>query len=131
MRKTFNNPETMAPPVARYSHAVRVDMGEGALIFVCGQLPLDTENKLVGEGDMARQADQAFRNIATVLEANGASLSDVVQTTTFVTDISRLAEVNEVRARYFSESAPTSTTVEVSALARPGWLVEIEAVAAV
>jgi len=55
----------------------------------------------------------------------------VVQTRTFLTDMAQRAAVNEIRARYFAENPPTSTAVEVSALARPEWLIEIEAVAAV
>ena len=130
MPNTYSNPDTVAPPAARYSHAVRVEMGDRALIFVCGQLPLDRDGQLIGEGDIATQAEQAFTNMAAVLAANGAAMEDVVQTTTFITDISGLADVNEVRGRHFAETAaPTSTTVEVTALARPNWLIEIEAVA--
>ena len=131
MHKTYSNPDTVAPPAARYSHAVRVELGDGALIYVCGQLPIDAEGNLVGEGDIAGQTEQVFENMSAVLEANGASMRDVVQTNTYITDVSRIAEVNEVRARHFSEgAAPTSTTVEVGGLARPEWMVEIEAVAA-
>lgn len=131
MQKTYSNPDVVAPPAARYSHAVRVELGDGALIYVCGQLPIDAEGNLVGDGDVAGQAEQVFENMEAVLEANGTSMRDVVKTNTYVTDISRIAEVNEVRARHFSsDAAPTSTTMEVGGLARPGWMVEIEAVAA-
>lgn len=130
MQKTYSNPEMVAPPFANYSHVVRVELGDGALLFLSGQLPIDAEGNLVGEGNIARQTEQAFENMSAVLEANGASMGDVVQTTTYITDISQLARVNEVRARRFPDDAPTSTTVEVSALASPGLMVEIEAVAA-
>lgn len=131
MQKTYSIPETVAPPAASYSHAVRVETGDGALVFISGQVPLDVDGGPVGEGDAARQAEQAWANMRAVLEANGASLRDVVQTTTYLTDISTLPEVNRVRAGHFPGDAPTSATVAVAALARPEWLVEIEGVAAV
>ncbi|MBV9846602.1 MAG: RidA family protein [Kutzneria sp.] len=131
MFKVFSNPDTVATPVASYSQAVRVETGNGALVFVCGQLPLDASGQLVGEGDIGAQADQVFQNMRAVLEANGASMDDVVQTTTFLTDITSLPEVNRTRAKHFPRNPPTSTTVAVTALARPEWYLEIEAIAAV
>ncbi len=66
-----------------------------------------------------------------MLRAEGASLADTVSTRTFVTDLSRLAEYGAVRAEFFPLPPPTSVTVEVSALFRPGAVIEVEAVAAV
>ena len=131
MEKSYSVVADLAAPAARYSHAVRVGFADGALVFVCGQLSLNANGEVVGGRDIAAQADQAFRNLATVLEANGASMSDVVQTTTYMTDISGLAAVNEVRAKHFPANSPTSTTVEVAALASPDLLIEVEAIAAV
>lgn len=130
MRKTYDNPKALAPPLAAYSHVVRLDLGNGALLFLSGSLPFDAKGNLVGKGDIAKQTEQVLKNMSAVLEAHGASMRDVVKTTTFITDISRLAQVNEVRARFFPDNAPTSTTVEVKALARPELMVEIEAIAA-
>lgn len=130
MEKTQSNPERVAPPFARYSHATRVDFGGGALVFVSGQLSVDVNRDVVGEGDAAVQAKQVFTNIAEVLEAHGATMRDVVSTNTYLADIDDLAAVNEVRARHSPDDPPTSTTVQVGALARPAFLVEIEAVAA-
>lgn len=130
MRKTFDNPKALFPPVAHYSHVVRLDVGDGALLFLSGSVAFDARGNVVGEGDIAKQTEQVFKNISAVLDAHGASMRDVVQTTTYVTDISKLAQVNEVRVRFFPDNPPTSTTVEITALARPELMVEIEAVAA-
>lgn len=116
LTKTYSNPETVAPPFAHYSHIVSVDVGGGALLFLSGQVPVDAAaGNLVGEGDIGRQTEQVFANMRAALEAHGASVNDVVATTSFITDMSQLAAVNEVRARQFPNTAPTSTAVEVSA----------------
>lgn len=130
MRKTYNNPDTVATPPGPFSHVARVELGEGTLLFVSGQAPIDRDLTLVGTGDIDAQAEQVFRNIRAVLEANGATMSDVVTTTTYLTDISHGGRVNEARARHFADTAPASSMVEVSALGLAGMLVEIEVVAA-
>jgi reactive intermediate/imine deaminase len=130
MRTTPMNPDTIAAPGGNYSHAVRIDTGDGALLFVSGQVAFDRDGNLVGEGDMARQTEQVFENLRAILEANGASFENVVKITTFMTDIGRLGEMRDVRLRYVADPPPASTTVEVSALFRPEALIEVEVVAA-
>lgn len=130
MRKIYDNPKALAPPVAHYSNVVRLDIGNGALLFLAGSVAFDAKGNVVGKGDIAKQTEQVFKNISAALEAHGASMRDVVKTTTYVTDISKLAQINEMRVRFFPDNPPTSTTVEVKALARPELIVEIEAVAA-
>jgi reactive intermediate/imine deaminase len=130
LRTTAMNPDTIASPGGNYSHAVRIDTGDGALLFVSGQVAFDRGGNLVGEGDMARQTEQVFENLRAILEANGASFEHVVKITTFMTDIGRLGEMRDVRVRYVADPPPASTTVEVSALFRPEALIEVEIVAA-
>lgn len=130
MRKTHDNPKALAPPVARYSNVVRLDLESGALLFLAGSVAIDAKGNVVGKGDMAKQTEQVLRNISTALEAHGASMRDVIKTTTYMTDISKIKEVNEMKRRFFPNAPPTSTTVEVKPLARPEFMVEIEAVAA-
>ena len=122
------NPDTVAPSVG-YSHAVVVPLGEAAMVFVAGQVALDRDGALVGPGDMRAQADQAMRNVEAVLAAAGAGWGDVTHLRTFVTDVGRLAEVREVRARYITGPPPASTLVEVSGLVRDEFLIEVEAIA--
>jgi enamine deaminase RidA (YjgF/YER057c/UK114 family) len=110
-------------PVFGYSRAVRA----GNQVFVAGTVAWGDDGTLVGEGDMYAQAKQAIRNIEKALQQAGASLSDVVRTRTFVTDISRLDEVAKAHGEAFGAIRPAATLVEVSALVEPVMLVEIEA----
>jgi reactive intermediate/imine deaminase len=131
MEKTFINPDTIAPPVSKYSHAVRVDIADTALIYLAGQVPLDPNGNLVGENDIGTQTEFVFEQIKTILEAAGGSLRDVVKANIYVTDMSQYAKVAEVRNRYFAENPPATTFVAVKELVRKGWMIEIEVVAAV
>lgn len=101
------------------------------LVFVSGQVGFDTEGNLVGEGDVVAQAEQAFRNVATALAAVGATVEDVAKLTTFVVGHrpELIEPVMAARAAVFGEHKPASTYLGVEALARPGLLVEVEAVA--
>jgi reactive intermediate/imine deaminase len=131
MRTRTVNPDTVAPPVGSYSHAVRLELDGAALLFVSGQLPLDAQGRLVGEGDMARQTEQVFENLRAILEANGATFRDVVKIGSYLTDLSQLAAMREVRARYLAVEPPASTLVGVAGLVLPEALLEVEVVAAV
>jgi reactive intermediate/imine deaminase len=131
MRTRTVNPDTVAPPASSYSHAVRLELDGAALVFVSGQLPLDAQGRLVGEGDMARQTEQVFENLRAILAANGATFRDVVKIGSYLTDLSQLAAMREVRARYLPEEPPASTLVGVSGLVLPEALLEVEVVAAV
>jgi reactive intermediate/imine deaminase len=101
----------------------------GNAVYTSGQVALDSDGNVVGEGDMKAQTRRALENVKNVLEAAGASMGDVVKVTVYVTDISRLGETHEVRAEFFPDPPPASTGIEVSALAFPGLLIEIEAIA--
>ena len=110
----------------RISQAIRV----GDLLFVSGQAAID-EDGLVGVGDFDAQAEQAFRNLARVLEAGGSSLRDIVKVTIFLTDMANFPRIVELRGKWFSEPYPADTIVQVVALALPELEIEIEAVAVV
>ena len=112
-----------------YSNAVGVDLPPGRLVFVAGQVARDSAGRLVGAGDVGAQTAAVFENLRRALAANGAGLDDLLKVTIFVTDVRALAAIAAVRQRYLREALPASTLVEVSRLADPGWLVEIEAVA--
>ncbi|MER5479170.1 RidA family protein [Streptomyces sp. NPDC002734] len=107
-----------------------VVVAEGRLAVISGQIPLDAEGRVVGEGDVTAQAHQVFRNLGLCLEAAGASFSDVVKLGFYVTRITDLPEVRAVRDQYVDLSRPpASTAVAVSALIRPELLLEVEAFA--
>ena len=113
-----------------YNHYVRVDAPKG-LIFVSGQVSRDSEGDQVGVGSMLEQTRQCLRNIQSNLDAAGASLSDVVWTTVYTTDIREFRQIITAREEFFKDNLPTSTMVEVNHLADPGLLVEITVIAAV
>ena len=96
-----------------------------------GIVPVDAGGKLVGEGDVAEQARQVFRNMQLCLEAAGCGFDDVVKVVHYLLDVDDRPKINPVRMEFFGEARPASTLVEVSALAVPGALLEIEAVAAI
>lgn len=131
MKKTLTNPDSVAKPVGLYSHLATVEAGSAVFLFVSGQVAMDSEGNLVGQNDFLKQAEQVHENIKAILEAGGATLDDVIKLTTFLTDMSYRAELGAVRRRYFTGTPPTSTAVEVSKLAHPDWMIEIEAVAVI
>ena len=124
----FSNPKTLAPPPG-YSYVVEAD-GPVRIVYLAGQLGLDTENKFVGD-DFRSQCMQAFENMGLALKGAGAAWKDVVKINNFLVDIQgNMGAFREVRDRYLNKSAPpASTTIGVPALARPGGLFEIEAIA--
>jgi enamine deaminase RidA (YjgF/YER057c/UK114 family) len=113
-----------------YSHVVTV-AGAQKLIYVAGQLARDIDGNCVGKGDMRAQMEQTFKNLDACLKAAGATWADVVKTNTFVTDFDEFQKHGDVRMRYFGVATPTSTTVQVSRLAGPDFMIEIELIAAV
>lgn len=114
-------------PLVGFSRAVRV----GDTVYVSGTVAWGDDGKLVGAGDMYAQAKQAIRNVEKALIEAGASIADVVRTRIYVTDISRLEEAARAHGEAFGEVRPASTMVEVSALAEPEMLFEIEAIAVI
>jgi enamine deaminase RidA (YjgF/YER057c/UK114 family) len=104
----------------------------GNIVFVRGQVgqDLDTADS-VGHGDVALQAEQAMANIATLLGEAGARLADVCRITVYLTDIRHREAAYRVIGRHLRGVFPVSTGVVVSALARPEWLVEVEATAVI
>ncbi len=121
-------PDGVAPS-AQYSHVV---LGTGRFVAVSGQLALDEDGKLVGEGDPAVQARQVFENLRRCLAAAGATFDDVVKLTYFVTDMAHLPAIREARAAHIPDDRlPASSAVQVASLVRPEFLMEVEAFAVI
>jgi reactive intermediate/imine deaminase len=129
MTKQFINPENLSKPTG-YTHVV--DTRGNRSIYISGQVAFDKQGQLVGLGDMKAQTEQVFQNLQDALAAVGASFSDVVKVTYFLTDMSQIQAVREVRSRYLdSAKLPASTAVEVRQLVNKDLLIEIEAIAVV
>lgn len=129
MKKTLVNPTSMVKPISSYSHAVRIEISDAALIFVTGQIALDKDGNVVAPNDAGKQAEFVFGEIKNILEASRSSLKDVVKANIYVTDMSTFSTVAAVRNRAFAESLPASTFVEVNKLVREGCVVEVEVIA--
>jgi enamine deaminase RidA (YjgF/YER057c/UK114 family) len=123
-----SNPDGLSQPQA-YSQVV-VAAGS-RLVFVAGQVAADAAGNAVSEGDFAGQARQAFLNLVTALTSVGASPADVTKITIFVVHYSpaHLPAIGEARRAVFGDTLPASTLVGVEALARPEFLIEVEATA--
>jgi enamine deaminase RidA (YjgF/YER057c/UK114 family) len=121
-------PDGMAPGNG-YSHAV---MAAGRMVAIAGQVAMDDRGELVGAGDPRAQAERVFENLRLALAAAGATFADVVKFGVFTTDISILPVVREIRDRYVdTDRPPASTAVQVAALFRPDYVLEVEALAVV
>lgn len=122
--RTENAPAPVAG--APYSQAIAATPGE--LIFVSGQVPIDPATGALVEGAITEQTEQVLANVAAVLAAAGADLSQVVKTTVFLTDMTDFAAMNAVYAKAFGAHAPARSTIGVAALPLNA-RVEIEATA--
>ena len=129
-RKTAMNPDAVAVPLKPYySNCVRSE--SGPLLWISGQVALDRAGKLVGKGDLRAQAVQVLENIKAILADSDATMDDIVKVTVYVTDIRAFNDIADIRERYFPKDGPASVICEVSALAWPDFMIEIEAVAVV
>lgn len=117
-------PPQAPKPIAPLSPVVRW----GDLLFISGQVPRDA-NGVVTAGGAGAQTRTVLENLRTILDGCGSSLQSVVKTTVFLTDIADMAEMNTAYAEIFGDHLPSRSTVEVSALGKPEFVVEIEAIA--
>jgi 2-iminobutanoate/2-iminopropanoate deaminase len=127
------NPETVAPPLGRYSHVADVPAGH-RLVFLAGQLGVAPDGELAADAEA--QGRQIFANLEALLAAEGAGPEHVVKLLTLVAGTEHLAGYRaaqaEAFARWFPDGDfPAQTLAVVAALAGPDYAVEVEAVAAV
>jgi len=127
MHKRQVNPWEWQHPFG-YSQAWRVEEPR-TIVYLAGQVPITPAGAALTDADFDTQARQVFRNLQTVLEQAGAGFEHIVKVTVFLTDISRLEEYRRVKAEFISDPQPASTALEIKALAVPGLMIEVEAVA--
>jgi enamine deaminase RidA (YjgF/YER057c/UK114 family) len=123
------NPPDLATPDS-YTQVVTATASR--LVFVAGQVAEDSEGHLLGRDDFAHQARQAFANVGRALAAAGARPQDVARITIYVVDHrpELLPLISEARIAVFGEHRPADTLLGVATLAEPGYLIEVEAIAA-
>lgn len=126
MPREIIQPKGMFDPRPRFAQVVK----HGKLIYVAGQTSVDAEGKLVGKGDIEAQTRQVLENIKKCLAAAGATFDQIVKINVYSTNLdAHLATIAKLRQEYFTKGPVASTTVQVSRLVQPDWLVEIEAIA--
>jgi len=122
MRKAIQADSAVA--VGPYSHAVE----SGATVYLSGQTPIDPATGKLVEGDIARQAEQCFKNLFAVLEAGGLGAQHVVKVNVFLVDMEDFAAMNAVYERQFGKPYPARTTIGVASLPL-GARIEMEMIA--
>jgi 2-iminobutanoate/2-iminopropanoate deaminase len=117
---TDQAPKAIGP----YSQAIRAQ----GLVFTSGQVAIDPTTQQVIAGDVSAQTDRVLKNLAAILQASGSTLDKVLRCTVFLKNMGDFAAMNEVYGRYFKESPPSRSTVEVARLPKDV-LVEIDVIA--
>lgn len=116
--------DDLSPPISHYTDAVRF----GDILFISGVAPLDADLNVLGGDDVVEQTRHVFIGLERILKKAGASFSDILKVTVYLTDVNDRTKINSIRKDYFGSTLPASTLIGVNELAIPGMKVEIEAV---
>ena len=116
------------PPT--YTQTMNVT-GAQTILFISGQVDYDDKGQPGHLGDFAAQARATYSALKAQVEAGGGTLSSIVKLTTYLVDVRHRNELASIREEFFGKKGPASTLVGVTALALPGWLIEIEAIAVI
>jgi enamine deaminase RidA (YjgF/YER057c/UK114 family) len=114
------------PPA--YTQTIKVT-GAQTILFISGQVDYNDKGQPGHPGDFAAQARATYSALKAQVEAGGGTLANIVKLTTFLVDIRHRTELASIREEFLGKKAPASTLVGVTALAQPGWLIEVEAIA--
>jgi len=129
-KRELKSDELYAPPRGGiFSSAIEARAGR--TIYTSGLTSRNKEGEVVGKGDIKLQTETVLNNMRTILGEAGATMDDIVKLTVFIRDMGLFDQIHEVRRSFFREPYPASTMVEVSMLADPDLLIEIEAIAVV
>lgn len=132
--RALSNPESVHAPLGQYHHLTHVKVSE--LLFLAGQVAVDIDGNIVGEGDMAVQARKVFENIGNILKSAGASFDNVIEFTTYIVGRERVQEFLNARTEIFEDlypngDYPPNTLLVISGLAREALILEIVATATI
>lgn len=124
MRRRISSPQVPEPPPGTFSRAIQV----GNQLFVAG-MTANSPKGVEGGDSMYEQTRAVFRKIQALVEAAGGTMNDIVKMTGFITDIRQREDYLRARQPFFTADPPASTLVEITALAAPGLIVEVEVMA--
>ena len=124
----FGAPGVFEP--ATYSQGVKVSQGQ-TILFLSGQVAYTPDGGVACRGDFKGQARGAYEAIKALVESQGGTMANIVKITTFVTDMHYRVDLAPIREEFFGKKGPASTLIEISALAHPDWMIEIEAIAVI
>jgi enamine deaminase RidA (YjgF/YER057c/UK114 family) len=125
----FVTPAAVAKPKG-YTPVVKVDLGTCYMLILSGQVPLDKQGSLVGPGDLGKQTEQVFSNIAGIIQEEGGSINNLVKITVYITDMAQIQAFRAARDKFVTLTRPpASTLVQVNKLYRDDVMVEVEGVA--
>jgi 2-iminobutanoate/2-iminopropanoate deaminase len=115
---------------ATYSQGIKVTQAQ-TILFLSGQVAYTPEGGVACRGDFKGQARGAYDAIKALVESQGGTMAHVIKITTYVTDMRYRVDLAPLREEYFGKKGPASTLIEISALAHPDWMIEIEAIAVI
>ena len=115
---------------ATYSQGIRVSQAQ-TILFLSGQVAYTATGGVACRGDFTGQARGAFEAIKALVESQGGTMASIIKITTYVTDMRYRVDLAPLREEFFGKKGPASTLVEISALAHPDWMIEIEAIAVI
>ena len=126
MPREVIQPKGLWDPRPRFAQVVKI----GTQIYIAGQTAVDENGIVVGRGDIEAQTRQVFKNLQKCLEAAGARFDQVVKLNIYSTDLdAHMGVITKIRREYFPKEPVASTTVQISRLVQPDWLIEVEAIA--
>jgi enamine deaminase RidA (YjgF/YER057c/UK114 family) len=115
---------------ATYSQGIKVTQAQ-TILFLSGQVAYTADGGVACRGDFKGQARGAYEAIKALVESQGGTMASVIKITTYVTDMRYRLDLAPIREEFFGRKGPASTLVEISSLAHPDWMIEIEAIAVI
>jgi 2-iminobutanoate/2-iminopropanoate deaminase len=119
--------DKLAEPNGHFSQAVIAEPGR--MLFISGMTARNAEGGITGLGDITAQTRQVCENVKAAVEEAGGTLDDIVRVDVYVTDMRHFEAIHAVRREFFTGTAPASTMVEISKFSRPGYEIEMNAIA--
>lgn len=122
----FGAPGVFEP--VTYSQGIKVSQAQ-TILFLSGQVAYTPDGSPAHRGDFKAQARGAYEAIEALVKSQGGTMANIIKITTYVTDMHYRVDLAPIREEFFGKKGPASTLVEISALAHPDWMIEIEAIA--